>query len=225
MDFPSVSHIVVISCSLQPRLRETKSFVTKDFPSESSDWSPADVATVQSLAQYLLFSINPFPICINCIKCVWRQICDQSPGSHTVSVVDLQGSVNCSFNCRLVTTSWRQDASLVREREQHESMQYIMDNCCGYGCYPLELCPQCSWMGILATCLHSNTIYQHIRNSLKHANTHCSPDIRGKWENLSNLTWSLLKESKNILVSFKNIRDWLVLGSCFGTNLFSFESG
>ena len=126
MDFPSVSHIVVISCSLQPRLRETKSFVTKDFPSESSDWSPADVATVQSLAQYLLFSINPFPICINCIKCVWRQSCDQSPGSHTVSVVDLQGSVNCSFNCRLVTTSWRQDASLVRERESSTSQCNIL---------------------------------------------------------------------------------------------------
>ena len=126
MDFPSVSHIVVISCSLQPRLRETKSFVTKDFPSESSDWSPADVATVQSLAQYLLFSINPFPICINCIKCVWRQSCDQSPGSHTLSVVDLQGSVNCSFNCRLVTTSWRQDASLVRERESSTSQCNIL---------------------------------------------------------------------------------------------------
>ena len=59
MDFPSVSHIVVISCSLQPLLRETKSFVTKDFPSESSDWSPADVATVQSLVSVFTLQYQP----------------------------------------------------------------------------------------------------------------------------------------------------------------------
>lgn len=113
---------------------QSKSFVTMDFPS----WSCSGMAAGHSL---LLSACqpqsNPFPICANCINTfegiepyvslprVKLQISGQTLG---MCKLQLQLSLSCMRCCGSVAG-------------QHESIPYIMGNCCGYGCYPLELCP------------------------------------------------------------------------------------